>query len=162
MGSERRGHEYCIRPDDELCDVRMLHERVDLQLRHRQCSHATRALPFPSRTACHTLRSQNLYGTKHAGLNFDCPLTTAMTGWKPSAQTFADFIDLEYDSTTYLIGLGTYDGSVFIVKLDSSGNSAGFAYSRVIADWSLAPADSIRTMEGFGAGCASRTSLITR
>jgi len=76
---------------------------------------------------------------------------TVMT-WKPGSQSFADFIDFEYDGVTYLIGLGSQDGSVWIVKLDGDGGGdiVGHAYSRVVVDYSAATG-SQRAMNGFGA-----------
>ena len=77
-----------------------------------------------------------------------------MTTWKPGDQNFADYIDFEYNSITYLIGLGAYDGSVAIIKLDGDGggNVVGYAYSRVVVDYSTSSTSSVRTMAGFGAG----------
>lgn len=76
-----------------------------------------------------------------------------MAQWTPGGQTYADSIDFEYNGITYLIGLGTYDGSVFIIKLDGTGGGdiSGYAYSRVTVDY---PGSSVstRTMNGFGAG----------
>ena len=104
--------------------------------------------------------------TAYGGLSSDCTSNCYMTSstwtkngggtmqtWLPSAQSFADFIDFEYKSVTYLIGLGTYDGSVLIIKLDGSGGGdvTGYAYSRVTVDYT-GSASSTRTMIGFGAG----------
>jgi hypothetical protein len=77
----------------------------------------------------------------------------AMTTWKPGGQNFADYIDFEYRSITYLIGLGAHDGSVAIIKLtgDGGGDVAGYAYSRVEVDYT-GSSSSARTMTGFGAG----------
>ena len=75
-----------------------------------------------------------------------------MTTWTPTNNYFNDFIDFEYDGTTYLIGVGCYDATVYMVKLDSNGDSAGYAYSRAIMDYSLAPSSGVRTMDCFGAG----------
>ena len=79
--------------------------------------------------------------------------SSAMSTWLPGGQNFADFIDFEYNSITYLIGLGTYDGSVFIIKLDGNGGGdiTGHAYSRVVMDYTGAT-NSLRTLAGFGAG----------
>ena len=79
---------------------------------------------------------------------------STMQTWNPSGQTVADLIDLEHNSVTYLIGLGKSDGSVLIVKLDGTGggDAVGFAYSRVVVDYSLAPSGGVRTMDAFGAG----------
>ena len=71
--------------------------------------------------------------------------------WKPGGQNMADFIDFEYNSINYLIGLGTYDASVWIIKLDGAGDVTGYAYSRVVVDYT-ASTSSKRTMGGFGAG----------
>lgn len=78
---------------------------------------------------------------------------STMQGWLPGGQAFADFIDFDYSGTTYLIGLGNYDGSVLIVKLDGDGGGdvVGYAYSRVTIDYS-GSSSSKRTMLGFGAG----------
>ena len=76
-----------------------------------------------------------------------------MTTWKPGGQSFADYIDFEYSGATYLIGLGTSDGSVAIIKLtgDGGGDVVGYAYSRVVVDYTDS-SSSVRTMAGFGAG----------
>ena len=76
-----------------------------------------------------------------------------MQAWKPGAQNFADFVDFEYSGITYLIGLGSYDGSVMIIKLDGNGGGdvTGYAYSRVVVDYT-GSTSSLRTMVGFGAG----------
>lgn len=76
-----------------------------------------------------------------------------MTKWAPGNQNFADYIDFEYSGTTYLIGLGAYDGSVAIIKLtgDGGGNVEGYAYSRVVVDYT-GSSSSVRKMAGFGAG----------
>ena len=95
-------------------------------------------------------------------LTIDCPLATAMTTWRPTNNFFNDFIDFEYGGTTYLIGVGCYDATIYMVKLDSNGDSAGYAYSRAIMDYSLAPSSGVRTMDCFGAGCACRTNLTNR
>ena len=66
-----------------------------------------------------------------------------MTTRLPGAQSFADFIDFEYKSVTYLIGLGTYDGSVLMVKLNGNGGDvSGYAYSRATVDYR--PTSSLR------------------
>lgn len=79
-----------------------------------------------------------------------------MTTWLPGGQSFVDFVDFEYGDVTYLIGLGTYDGSVMIIKLDGvgGGDITGFAYSRVVVDYT-GSTSAVRTMYGFGAGCAA-------
>ena len=77
--------------------------------------------------------------------------TGVMQTWKPGGQNMADFIDFEYNSINYLIGLGTYDASVWIIKLDGAGDVTGYAYSRVVVDYT-ASTSSKRTMGGFGAG----------
>ena len=77
-----------------------------------------------------------------------------MTSWRPHDQSFADIIDFEYGNTTYLLGLGSKDGSALIVKLDGDGGGdvAGFAYSRVVVNYTRAGTSiSMRTMDGFGA-----------
>ena len=60
-----------------------------------------------------------------------------MLTWTPGGQNMADLIDFEYNSITYLIGLGAKDGSVQIIKLDGNGggNIVGYAYSRVTVDY---------------------------
>ena len=76
-----------------------------------------------------------------------------MLTWLPGGQNFADFIDFDYDGVTYLIALGSYDGSVWIIKLDGDGGGdvTGYAYSRVVVDYT-GSTSSTRTMAGFGAG----------
>ena len=76
-----------------------------------------------------------------------------MLTWTPGGQNMADLIDFEYNSITYLIGLGAKDGSVQIIKLDGNGggNIVGYAYSRVTVDYT-GDQSGIRTMDGFGAG----------
>ena len=63
------------------------------------------------------------------------------------------FIDFEYGGVTYLIGVGTYDATIFIVKLDGDGGGdvAGYSYSRTAVDYAGSGV-STRTMAGFGAG----------
>ena len=51
---------------------------------------------------------------------------TTMQTWGPGNQKFSDIIDFDYGGTTYLIGVGQYDGSVWIIKLDGSGDVEGF------------------------------------
>lgn len=99
----------------------------------------------------------------YGGLSSDCSVDCymkkwtksggVMATWSPSGQTFADYIDYEHSGITYLIGLGNFDGSVKLVKLDGTGggNVAGYAYSRVEVDYT-GSAVSTRTMKGFGAG----------
>ena len=76
-----------------------------------------------------------------------------MATWAPGNQNFADFIDFEHNSITYLIALGGYDGSVYIGKLDGDGGGdmVGYAYSRVTVDYTGSTSN-LRTMAGFGAG----------
>ena len=76
---------------------------------------------------------------------------TKMTTWTPGDQNFADFIDFEYSSSTYLIGLGARDASVWIIKLDGAGDVEGYSYSRVVVDYT-GSTSSKRNMNGFGAG----------
>jgi hypothetical protein len=80
-----------------------------------------------------------------------------MSGWSPGSQAVADFIDFYDGGTSYLIGLGQRDASVFIVKLASNGNVDGYAWSRVTIDYTNAPPSppSVRTMNNFGASCVS-------
>ena len=88
---------------------------------------------------------------------------STMATWKPGGQSYADFIDFDYGGSTYLVGVGTYDGSVLMFKLDGDGGGdiVGHAYSRVTVDYT-ASSSSLRTMNGFGAGCASRHTAPTR
>ena len=76
---------------------------------------------------------------------------TTMQTWGPGNQKFSDIIDFDYGGTTYLIGVGQYDGSVWIIKLDGSGDVEGYAFSRVTVDYT-GSSSSERTMNGFGAG----------
>ena len=103
--------------------------------------------------------------TAYGGLSSDCTSECYMTSvwtrssggamltWLPGGQNFAAFVDFEYNSITYLIGLGTYDGSILIIKLDGSGGGdvTGYAYSRVTVDYT-GSTSSTRTMIGFGTG----------
>ena len=81
-----------------------------------------------------------------------------MLTWTPGGQNFADFIDFEYKGTTYLIALGGYDGSVWIIKLDGDGggNVVGYAYSRVVMDYTMdytgSASSERQPLNGFGAG----------
>ena len=85
-------------------------------------------------------------------ISFLCFSSTASSeDNKEAVYALMDKIDFEHGGTTYLIGLGTYDGSVFIIKLDGSGDIVGYAYSRVTVDYT-GSASALRTMNGFGAG----------
>ena len=70
-------------------------------------------------------------------------------------------IDHVHGGTTYLIALAQNDATVFMTRLDGSGNYNGHAFSRVVMDWSAAPTGSIRTMSGFGAAYALRCLAIS-
>ena len=77
-----------------------------------------------------------------------------MATWRPGGQTYNDIIDWEYNGRTYLIGVGYYDGSVYMGRLDAggSGNLDGYAFSRVEVDYTQAPSGTTKLMQGFGAG----------
>ena len=66
---------------------------------------------------------------------------------------YAHPLHFEYSGVTYLIGVGTYDATIFIVKLDGDGGGdvAGYSYSRTVVDYTGSGV-STRTMSGFGAG----------
>ena len=76
---------------------------------------------------------------------------TPFTKWTPGAQNYADYIDFEHNGITYLVGLGASDGSVAMIRLDSDGDFDGYAYSRVMVDYT-GSSSTVRTMSGFGAG----------
>ena len=82
-----------------------------------------------------------------------------MTQWAVHAQSYADAIDYVHGGITYLIGMGQYDASLHIVRLDGSGDYDGHAYSRVVMDWSASPGGSLRTLNGLGAGYAALRCL---
>ena len=77
-----------------------------------------------------------------------------MEYWKPGAQTVLDLIDWEYNGRTYLIGLGAYDGSVYMGRVAAGGSALdGYAWSRVVMDYTAAPSGTTMTsFYGFGAG----------
>ena len=58
-----------------------------------------------------------------------------MVFWNPSAQSFVDMVEFDHASVKYLVGAGTFDGSLMIVRLDAAGDADGFAFSRVRIRW---------------------------
>ena len=58
-----------------------------------------------------------------------------LVSWNPSAQSFVDMVEFDHASTTYLVGSGTGDASLLMVRLDAAGDADGFAYSRVRIRW---------------------------
>ena len=80
-------------------------------------------------------------------------LVTCSSQMTQYALPLHSFIDFEYSGVTYLIGVGTYDATIFIVKLDGDGGGdvAGYSYSRTVVDYTGSGV-STRTMSGFGSG----------
>ena len=58
-----------------------------------------------------------------------------MLTWTPGKQSLADFIDFEHDGKTYLIGVGQYDGSVWIIKLKSGGSGTKIPLNVLLHGW---------------------------